>query len=85
LEAALRDQGIGQLKTQMAGRSARHDRDERPNDISLMREEADRLLLKATSLKKLADAADPFYVSLEDHQRRKLAQFIQMQFKIDQR
>jgi hypothetical protein len=85
LEAALRDEGIEKSKTQMAGRSARHDRDERPNDISLMRAEADRLAQKSTSLKKLANAAEPFYAGLEDSQKRKLAQFIRMQFKSDNR
>ncbi len=35
VETALHDYGVDQYKALVAGRSARHDRDERPNDIIL--------------------------------------------------
>jgi hypothetical protein len=76
LETALHDYGIDQFKMMIAGRSARQDRDERPNDIAMIRSEADQLTSRAASLKKLADAADPIYGGLDDHQRRRLVQFM---------
>jgi len=76
LQTALHDNGVGEFKTLAAGRSARADRDERPNDIVMMRDEANELNAKAASLKKLADAADPLYGSLDDRQKHKLIQFM---------
>jgi hypothetical protein len=81
LQTTLHDYGVDQFKTIVAGRSARHDRDDHPNDIAMMRSEADRLTARAASLKKLADAADPLYGSLDDRQKHRLVQFMQTEFE----
>jgi LTXXQ motif family protein len=88
LQTALHDYGIGQLKNAMEGanrpsRSEReeHGQNDRPNDIALMRTMADDLTARGTSMKKLADAADPLYGSLDDRQRRELFQFLRTDFE----
>jgi hypothetical protein len=81
LQTVLHDHGVGEMKSPTAGRSARADRDERPNDIVMMRDEANELNAKAASLKKLADAVDPLYGSLDDRQRHKLVQFMKAEIE----
>ncbi len=86
LQTALHDYGIGQLKTLVAGRSAyenRRDREDRPNDLAMMRDEATRLTLRAVSLQRLADAAEPLYGNLDNHQKHRLIQFMKTEFEID--
>ncbi len=86
LQTALHDYGVGQLKTFMAGRSAsesRRDREERPNDLALMRDEATQLTLRDVSLQRLADAAEPLYGGLDSHQKHRLIQFMRTEFEID--
>ncbi len=89
LQTVFHDYGVGELKNVMAGRSARTDREDqsrrndRPNDIVMMRDEADELNSRAASLKKLADAAEPLYGSLDDRQKHKLVQF--MKIEVDHR
>ncbi len=87
VQTALHDYGIEQLKNVMesGNRPSRRERDEqgqdRPNDIALMRTMADGLTAKGASLKKLADAAEPLYTSLDDRQRRELVQFLKTDFE----
>ncbi len=84
LQTAFHDYGIGEFKKMLAGRSthrADQSREERPNDIAMMRDEADALNDKAASLKKLADAAEPIYGSLDDRQRHKLMQFLKAEIE----
>jgi len=83
LQTALHDYGIGELKNAMESgtRPSRHDRDaegkgDRPNDIALLRTMADELTARGASLKKLADAADPLYGSLDDQQKGELFEFL---------
>ena len=92
LQTALHDDGIGQLKAAMESpeRPRRHeredqDRSERPSDIALLREMADSLTARGAALKKLADAADPLYASLDDRQRRELFQFMRTDFELRRR
>ncbi len=47
-----------------------------PAEIQALRDEADRLDRRAEDLKKIADAAQPLYASLDDSQRRQLMTFI---------
>ncbi len=91
LRTALHDYGMGQSKSLLAGRSAyesRHDRDDqgkgnaRPNDLALMRDEASQLSLRSVSLSRLADAAEPIYSVLDNHQKHRLIQFIRPEFEI---
>lgn len=85
LLTALHDYGVGQFKTLMAGRSARRDREDRPNDLGMMRDEATQLTLRAVSLQRLADAAESLYGSLDNHQKHRLIQFMRTEFEIDRR
>ena len=55
-----------------------------PDDIALLREMADSLSARG-ALKKLADAADPLYASLDDRQRRELFQFLRTDFELRRR
>ncbi|MGD0636325.1 MAG: Spy/CpxP family protein refolding chaperone [Beijerinckiaceae bacterium] len=87
LQSALRDYGIEQLKNAMesGNRPSRRDREhqgqDRPNEIALMRMKADDLSARGASLKKLADAAEPLYGSLDDRQKRELVQFLTTDFE----
>jgi hypothetical protein len=45
----------------------------RPDAIARLRQGADAMTTRAAALKKLADAADPLYKSLDDGQKRRLA------------
>jgi zinc resistance-associated protein len=89
LQTVLHDYGIGQMKAAMEtpDRPRRRDRDdqdrsERPNDIALLREMADNLTARGASLKKLADAAEPLYASLDDRQKRDLFHFLRTDFEL---
>jgi hypothetical protein len=91
LQTALHDYGAAQLKKKiMAGRStyeSRHEHDgqsksnDHPNDIAAMRSEVARLTLRAVSLSRLADAAEPIYGVLDDRQKHKLMQFMRSEFE----
>jgi hypothetical protein len=88
LQTVLHDYGIGQLKAALENpeRPRRRDRDdhdraERPNDIELLRKMADDLTARGASLKKLADAAEPLYASLDDRQKHDLLQFLRTDFE----
>ena len=49
-----------------------------PDAISRLRKGADAMTSRADSLKKLADAADPLYKSLDDGQKRRFAVLLHM-------
>ena len=46
--------------------------------VTRLRERADNMAATATSLKRIADAADPLYKSLDDGQKRRLAMLTRM-------
>jgi LTXXQ motif family protein len=48
----------------------------RPDPVTRLRDRADRMAATATALKKIADAADPLYKTLDDGQKRRLAMLI---------
>ncbi len=83
LQTALHDHDVGEFKNVVAGRSARTDHEDQSqrNDIVMMRDEATELNSRAASLKKLADAAEPLYGSLDDRQKRKLVQFMKVEIE----
>lgn len=58
------------------GSDAAHDQTRDP--VARLRERADRLAATAAGLKKIADAADPLYKSLDDGQKRRLAMLTRM-------
>ena len=47
--------------------------DQRPDPVTRLRNRADRMAATATALKKIADAADPLYKTLDDGQKRRLS------------
>ncbi|WP_041778413.1 Spy/CpxP family protein refolding chaperone [Beijerinckia indica] len=87
LQTALHDYGVGQFKTLTAGRSVYQDREgqrlrnERPNDIIQMRDQATELTSRAASLTKLANAAEPLYNNLDNHQKHTLIRFMKTEFE----
>jgi hypothetical protein len=89
LQTVLHDYGIGQLKAALENpeRPRRRDREDqdrsvRPNDIALLREMADSLTARGALLKKLADAAQPLYASLDERQKRDLFEFLRTDFEL---
>ena len=45
----------------------------KPDPVTRLRKRADSMLASATAMKKIADAADPLYKTLDDGQKRRLA------------
>ena len=54
------------------------DQAETRDPVARLRERADSMAATATSLKRIADAADPLYKSLDDGQKRRLATLTRM-------
>lgn len=52
--------------------------DQTRDPIARLRDRADRMATTAAGLKKIADAADPLYKSLDDGQKRRLAMLTRM-------
>src|SRR5713226_8459986 len=82
VEAAVRDfakQRIDRANARMNAapsdsKDAQKDAQQTPDDpVARLRERADNMANTATSLKKIADAADPLYKTLDDSQKRRLA------------
>ena len=75
--------------TRRYGRRRRDDQSQqsdRPNDIALMRQDADELpAARATSLKTLANAAEPLYGALNDKQKEKLIRYLNGAFESGRR
>jgi hypothetical protein len=75
LEAAVRDFAklrIDRANARMA--AAQDDKDGQKEDdpVTRLRERADNMAASATAMKKIADAADPLYKTLDDGQKRRL-------------
>ena len=56
--------------------SERDARNARLDDIGEMRRKADAYTVQAANLRQIADAAQPLYDTLDDHQRHRLVQFV---------
>ena len=56
--------------------SERDARKARLDDIGEMRRKADAYTMQAAELRQIADAAQPLYDTLDDHQRHRLVQFV---------
>jgi LTXXQ motif family protein len=52
--------------------SAKPD-DAKPDPVTRLRNRAERMMAAAAAMKKIADAADPLYKTLDDGQKRRLA------------
>jgi hypothetical protein len=54
--------------------ASRDDSSQKPDDpVTRLRERADSMAASAAAMKKIADAADPLYKTLDDGQKRRLA------------
>jgi hypothetical protein len=76
VEAAVRD--FAKLRIDRANARMNADRDSRdsqkPTDpVTRLRERADTMAASAAAMKRIADAADPLYKTLDDGQKRRLA------------
>jgi hypothetical protein len=72
VESAIRDLSKARLDRVNARREARRDDDRQRDPIERLRQRADRMTESAAGLKKLADASEPLYKSLDDAQKRRL-------------
>lgn len=75
VEAAIRDlakQREGRMEQRRAQMQERRGGAEPRDAIALLRNRADTMTERAAGLKKLADAAEPLYKSLDDGQKRRL-------------
>jgi hypothetical protein len=77
VEAAVRDFAKMRIDRANARMNAKPDDSkdaQKPEDpVARLRERADTMATTATALKKIADAADPLYKTLDDGQKRRLA------------
>jgi hypothetical protein len=77
VESAVRDLvkiKIDRAKAREAAEAAANGADQpRPDPVTRLRNRADRMAATATALKKIADAADPLYKTLDDGQKRRLS------------
>ena len=82
VETAIRDLAKERADRMATRREARSGSDNaqqpRPDAVARLREGADAMTMRAASLKKLADAAEPLYKSLDDGQKRRFGQLLRM-------
>src|SRR6202049_4320222 len=74
VEAAVRDFAKLRIDRANARMNAKPDDAQKVDDpVVRLRERADNMATSAVALKKIADAADPLYKTLDDGQKRRLA------------
>lgn len=71
VESALRDLAKERAQA-MAQRRQRMESNERPDPIQRLRSASDAMSNRSAALKRLADASEPLYRSLDDAQKRRL-------------
>ena len=80
VEAAVRE--FAKLRIDRANarmNAPRDDSAQKPDDpVTRLRERADTMATTAAAMKKIADAADPLYKTLDDGQKRRLAVLTRM-------
>ncbi|MGX1105833.1 MULTISPECIES: Spy/CpxP family protein refolding chaperone [Bradyrhizobium] len=83
VEAAVRDfakMRLDRANARMAAEKTDADNAQKPDDpVARLRERADNMAATATSLTKIADAADPLYKTLDDNQKRRLSMLTHME------
>jgi hypothetical protein len=73
VEAAVRDFAKLRIDRANARMNAKPDDAQTPDDpVARLRQRADNMATSAVALKKIVDAADPLYKSLDDGQKRRL-------------
>jgi hypothetical protein len=74
VETAVREFAKLRIDRANARMNASRDADApRPDPVTRLRERADNMAASAAAMKKIADAADPLYKTLDDGQKRRLA------------
>lgn len=80
VEAAVRD--FAKLRIDRANarmNASRDDSSQKPDDpVTRLRDHADNMATMAAAMKKIADAADPLYKTLDDSQKRRLSVLTRM-------
>jgi LTXXQ motif family protein len=82
VEAAVRD--FAKLRIDRANARMNAQRDDtkdtpRPDPVTRLRDRADTMAATAAAMKRIADAADPLYKTLDDGQKRRLALLTHME------
>ena len=82
VEAAVRD--FAKLRIDRANARMNAQRDDsrdapRPDPVTRLRDRADTMATTAAAMKRIADAADPLYKTLDDGQKRRLAILTRME------
>src|ERR1700688_3537993 len=73
VESAVREFAKLRIDRANARMNAPQDSQTPDDPVARLRERADNMATSATALKKIADAADPLYKTLDDGQKRRLA------------
>ena len=73
VETAVREFAKLRIDRANARMDARNSDAPRPDPVTRLRERADNMAATAAAMKKIADAADPLYKTLDDGQKRRLA------------
>jgi hypothetical protein len=73
VETAVRDFAKLRIDRANARMSAKPEEVEQKDPVTRLRERAENMATSAVALKKIADAADPLYKTLDDGQKRRLA------------
>jgi LTXXQ motif family protein len=71
VEAAVRD--FAKLRIDRANARLNAPRDDSKDSVARLRDRAETMATTAAAMKKIADAADPLYKTLDDGQKRRLA------------
>ncbi len=82
VETALKDAAKNRFERREAARAARKAQAEGPIDpITRMRSAADRMDATAGDLRKIADASEPLYKTLDEAQKRRLSAVMRQNFR----
>jgi len=67
------DRANARMKAREEAQNRDQDQDTPPDPVARLRRRADSMAATSAALKKIADAADPLYKTLDDGQKRRLA------------
>src|SRR4030088_21835 len=73
VEAAVRDFAKMRIDRANARMNSQRDEDKKPDPVTRLRERADTMATTSAAMKRIADAADPLYKTLDEGQKRRLA------------
>jgi hypothetical protein len=79
VETAVRDFAKQRIDRANARMNAQQNDAQKPDPVTRLRERADNMAATAVSLKKIADAADPLYKTLDEGQKRRLTLLTHME------